>query len=36
MNEITLEKANISDLEIRSNVCNLHHDIAQYIAYVKS
>lgn len=36
MNKITLEKANISDLEIRSNVCNLHHDIAQYIAYVKN
>jgi len=36
MNEITLEKANISGLEIKSAVCDLHHDIAQYMAYIKN
>lgn len=36
MNKITLEIANISDLEIESNICDLHHDIAQYIEYIKN
>lgn len=35
MNKITLETASISDLEIESNICDLHHDIAQYIEYIK-
>jgi len=34
MNKIALEKANISGLEIRSDLCDLHHDIAIYMDYV--
>ena len=36
MNKITLEKADISALEIRSGLCDLHHDIAIYMDYVTS
>jgi hypothetical protein len=36
MNKITLETASISGLKIESNICDLHHDIAQYIRYIKN
>lgn len=36
MNKITLETTTISGLEIESNICDLHYDIAQYIKYIKN